>query len=232
MLQRPLAWLMARRTLCGAVVSLLCVLAVPAHAAGLTGDSVTAQLLSPNGVLIDPTPVDLSDTRMVGAGIEISAGDGSNVGGFMLTGAGGVQEAIDFDAFTISLRILAGDVNAGGAPVTGYAGGGKYVFSDLDIAGSTIIGISVSAAGSDITNLAALDAANWITLDNDHQISVMLDDIVFVDKAGTDFADVTIRLLVSDVQPPNPAPEPGSLALAGLALASLGVASRRRTRQG
>ncbi len=218
----------AWRLLHAAVLTLGSALAIPAHAT-LIGDSVTAQLLSPNGITpgLDPNPVSLSDTvTVVSPGIEISAGNGTNIGGFMLTGVPDTtKEFIDFRASSIVLRILAGDV-VGGVPVTGYASGGKYVFSDLDFLGGTITGITFSASDADIANLAGL-GGNWITLDGLDTIAVMLDQIQFVDKAGTDFADITINLQTGQGSPP-PLPEPSSLALFGLSLSTLWLIRRKR----
>ena len=164
-----------------------------AHA-GLAGDSVTATLNSPNGLLSDATPISLSDTVTVSGTVEISAGNGTNIGSFMLTGVSGgntIPEFIDFQDASIQLRVMAGD-SAGGVPVTGYASGAKYIFSGLDFAGGTITGVNVVGSSADISNFGSL--SSWGTLDNAHQISFAIDAIQFVDKPGADFADITINL--------------------------------------
>ncbi len=214
--------LMARQALCASLVSLLCLAAAPANAT-LIGDSVTAQLVSPGGLLSDPTPINLSDTvTAVSPGIEIAAGNGTNIGGFMLTGVG-VQESIDFQDFSIVLRLLAGD--PAHPDLTGYAAGAKYVFSGLNLSGGeTITGVSLTAV-----SIANLNQA-WVSLDNPNQISFALDLLQFVVPAsGTTFGDVTINIAHRLVTPPT-VPEPASLLLAGEALLGLWQTGRRRPR--
>lgn len=216
-----------RQFLGGAFVALLFMLGAPAQALpSLIGDSVTAQLLSTlNGVNAVDT------VTVVDPGVEISPGDGSHIGDFLLTGAT-EQESIDFGAFTITLRILSGALDNNGVPVTGWAAGAEYIFSSLDIAGSTIDSINVAASSAQIANLAQLTAQNWITLDNPNQVTLLLSNIQFVTPAnGTTFADVTITLHTNQTGPPT-VPEPNSMVLAGLALALLWRTSRRRATRG
>ncbi len=211
----------ARLAHCASLVSLLCLAAAPAHA-DLIGDSVTATLSSPNGLLSSITPINLTDTvTVVTPGIEIAAGNGTNIGGFMLTGVG-VQESIDFQEFSIVLRLLAGD--PAHPDQTGYAAGAKYVFSDLNLSGGeTITGVSLTAVS--IANLNQ----GWVTLDNPNQISFALDQIQFVmPAAGTTFGDVTISFAHGVVAPT--VPEPASLLLAGVALLGLWQTGRGRSR--
>lgn len=214
---------LTQRACAVAAMTLLGALTAPAHAT-LIGDLVTATLTSPNGLLSDPTPINLSDTvTALSPAIEIAAGNGTNIGGFMLTGVG-VQESIDFQSFSIVLRLLAGDP---AFPIaTGYAPGAKYVFSGLNLSGGeTITGVSLTAVS--IANLNQ----SWATLDNPNQISFALDQIQFlVPTSGTTFGDVTISFAHSVVNNPPSVPEPGSLLLAGVALLGLWQTGRGRKR--
>jgi hypothetical protein len=178
--------------------------------AGLLGTSVTATLSSPNGVIGDPTPLLFSDTLSVGAGTEISAGNGTAIGGFMLP-----AEFIDLADSSIQVRVAAGSVLPNGALVTGYENPARYTFSALNPLGETITGISVTVGANEIANLAALSAANWIQLLNPHTISMELDPILFVDPgtgSSNAFADVTIALSFQPNQI-NQTPEPSTLLL-------------------
>jgi hypothetical protein len=200
---------------------------VPAHAApSLIGTTVNAQVLAP------ALSADFSNLNIaVTAAVEISAGDGSAIGnGFLLTGVfngGNLPEQVDFDALTISLRILAGDP---GPPLnTGAGAGAKWLFSGLDIAGFDIIGAAITA-NSGFSNFAS----NWLSFDDATDIvTLAIDTMAFTAGTGGNsaFGELTITLNTRAItEPPNPPlPEPGSIALACVALLSLWATRRRQT---
>jgi hypothetical protein len=191
------------------------------QAAGLVGDAVQITLDSPNGITGDTSPVNLVDMATVlSPGQEVAAGDGSNVGSFMLPG-----EFIDFDAYTITVRIGTGAVDTRGQ-FPGYGADAVYLFEDLDIAGEIIIGASITA-NSGFSNF---DAA-WLQMLGPDALSLALDTMLFspgLPDAQT-FGELTITLLTR-VDENNHVPEPGSLLLAGLALAALRFGGRRAAR--
>ena len=242
MIRKATTLQLARRCVLPIAIALSLV-AAPAANATLIGDSVTATLSSPNGIVGDSTPINESDTVSVGGGIEISAGDGSNIGNWMLPGGGSLglpldSEFIDFQASSILVRVVSGSAGSGPngdiAPfVTGYETGAQYIFSGLNDSVGTITGISfavadASAGQSAIVNLATLPS-DWIKRVDANTISLALDQLEFFDRGnGTsnNFADITVNLIVQ--QPPTPAPEPGSLALLGAGVWVLFVTRRRR----
>ncbi len=214
----PLRYFFLARLTAGLFLASSLLLAGMPAQASLIGDSVTAQLLSPNGITSDPSPINLSDTVTVGSGVEISAGDGSNIGGpttvgtitdcCMLTGAT-ASEFIDFQADQILVQILAGDTDQSGNLITGYASGAQYILSSLDYIGGVITGITVNTSG--FINPSALA----VTLVDPNTISLNLDTVEIAPPAsGTAFGDVTIGLQVRLTEPPPPTvPEPSTLLL-------------------
>jgi hypothetical protein len=124
------------------------------------------------------------------------------------------------------MRILAGNISSGNL-VTGFGSGAEWVFSNLNPTNETITGInfSVGAGQASTPPTVLFDQVNDL-------ISVSLDNIVFEPSPtgqSNAFADVTINLVTSPTGPPN-IPEPGSIWLVGLALASA-VGARRFTRR-
>lgn len=211
--------------------------ALPA-AASLVGSSLTVTLNSPNGFDQggpggqDPTPILLTDNVTVGGGVEISAGNGTNIGGFMITGAdptgANLPEFIDIASTSISVRVLEGRPPPFGGG-TGYEAQARYVFSGFDFGvGTTLVGATL-ANGGGFSNYSA----SWLSFDAvTSSVSLALDTMLFSEIAGSNFGALTINLQTRQGPGPDPdpgtVPEPGTLALAGLAFAGLAAASRRR----
>jgi len=214
----------AWRTLAGAL-ALAGLLAAPAQAALVS--PLTLSLVSPGGVTTDGVNilpfVTLSDS--VDPAVGIVAGDGSNIGGFMLPG-----ESIGFLGNSIMLHVAAGAALANGDLTSGYLGAGgahaRYQFDDLQIAGQTIVGYTLSMLG--------VASGGHVDLGGAHSLSLWLDDLVFApNPLGESFAggDFRIDLLTRPVvQPPdNGVPEPAGWALVAVALVALRLVPRRRT---
>lgn len=189
----------------------------PAHAS-LVGTTVDVTFDSPND-----GPFTASNTGvLVGAGVEITAGDGSDVGDNAMLPGAGVSEFIDIGDFSITLRLLAGD--SGPPPITGWGTNARYIFSGLGIAGFDIVGVTATSLFG-ITNFDS----SWASFDSPSQVSFRVDLVEFAAGVGgvSAYGDVSLTLQTR----PNgggTVPEPGSLALVAMAMLSLWGASRRR----
>jgi len=185
---------------------------------------VQVQLLAPGGSVQDATPINASESAAVATGIAPLSGD---VGAKMLD-----DEFIQFDGNSIKIRLEAGD-DSTGIFRTGYLGDGiehaRYVFGDLNISGFTIVGVLASAfdgfANGGSTGLAGPGPAqDFVHLLDAHTVSFDLDELLF-DPAHTfngvyRYMDVRLDLQTRP-NTGNPVPEPGSLALALLAMGLL-----------
>lgn len=187
--------------------------AVPVQAAGLSGDQVGVQLDLPGGISGDPTPLNFSDLVLVGAGAEIAAGDGTNIGGFMLSNAQAISEFVDIGEFTINLRLLSGDPND--ESLLGFGAGARYLFEDLDIVDKIILGGTLTSLGG-ISNFSA----SWLSFNGSDGFELAIDSIALSDRGQGigRYGDLQISLITRDRDPTNPVPAPASLLLAASAL--------------
>jgi hypothetical protein len=235
-------------------------LALSSHAAlaaGLSG-SVTVNLIAPGGLTIDgggpatdTTPINLSDTVTVSPGsIEVSAGDGTLIGGMLLTSptpivssiplyASVSSELIDFNGSSIFVRLLSGSIDENtNVSTTGYLGLGgshaRYEFTNLNVPGELITGLSYlvgdnfgTSANTGLTNLGSLPAS-FIRLTSAHSIAIDLDGLQFADRgqgSGGNYAEFRIDLQTS----PVPEADASLMALFGLGLGGLFIARRKTT---
>ena len=201
-----------------AALVLVAASAAPGWAATIgIGDAITVQLIDHG--FGDPDPAIVNTT--VSAGLEVSEGDGSDIGsGLMLDG-----EYIDVAATSIVFSIHGGGIDAAaGGTTTGYGPGARYVISGLvDPALGEITGVSLLF--EDVVGVTlgaeALFSAHSVTLYID-TLGILFDGF---DNLGT----VTMNLTIRDITDPGPipAPEPGTLRLRGSGVAA--AWTRRRS---
>lgn len=201
-----------------------------AQAASFSGP-VTVSLIAPGGATSDggatlnSGPIDF--VQSIGPAGTILPGDGTDIGGYMLS-----LESITLSGTSLLVQVAEGSSDG----TTGYLGAGgqhaRYVFDDLNVAGSTITGLTFTAtdnfgAGSfvGISNLAAFTAGNGIQLSSPHSVVLALDQIHFADRGqgeSNNFATFRIDLQTA------PVPEPATAALAILGLAAMSMSRQLR----
>ncbi|MBB4842246.1 hypothetical protein HNP55_000741 [Paucibacter oligotrophus] len=198
---------------------------------------VTISLLSPGGLVGDPGNTINTFDQVSGAdGLKLAPGDGSNIGGWMLS-----LEQISFQNQSIQIRIGVGAVLNEGLPneqwVTGYLGNSsghaRYQFNNLSLTGKTIVGLSVSDKDGFLsTGFSGLQSpgtpSSYVHLLSGNSFSVDLDSLVFKNR-GTGqsgaYADISVNLITQAV------PEPASafLLLGGGLLLAAGLGKRLNT---
>lgn len=175
---------------------------------GLASASLIGQTIGIR--LTDGAALDLADAVLVGAGAEITPGDGSGVGSVLLP-----NESIDVGAFLIELVLEEGASDG----TTGLPAGSRYVFSSLDFGDPLAIVAGVSVTLENVTGVA-LGSQVFFT---DRSVTLYVDTLQIGDLPGAiDIGRVALSLEIVLV------PEPGTLALLGLGLASLAGARRMR----
>jgi hypothetical protein len=194
---------------------------VPAHA-DLLGP-VTVSLIAPGGIIDDETPLSFEQIVADPAG-GIAAGDGGDIGEFMLPG-----EEIRFEGQSILLHVAAGGDDNGDL-VTGYLGlpgdPARYVFSGLQVPGQVIVGLEVYAFdGYGTSGTSGVLGGIGVTRAGPDTVIFRLDELVFADR-GTGSGDAYGEFRIDLVTIPVPEPATTALMLAGLSM--LGAALRRR----
>ena len=198
---------------------------------------VTISLLSPGGLVGDPSNTVNSFDQVSGAdGLKLSPGDGSNIGGWLLS-----LEQISFQNQSVNLRIGVGAVLNEGLPneqwVTGYLGNSsghaRYQFSNLTLTGKTIVGLSVTDKDGFLSTgfsglLTPNTPSSYVHLLSGNSFSVDLDSLVFKNRGNGQsggYADINVNLITQAV------PEPASalLFLGGGLLLAAGLRKRQGT---
>lgn len=200
-----------------------------AQAASFSGP-VTVSLIAPGGATSDGgvtlTGGPVNVTQSIGPDGTILPGDGA-IGGYMLS-----PESITLSGTSLLVKVAEGSSDG----TTGYLGASgqhaRYVFDDLNVAGSTITGLTFTAtdnfgAGSfvGISNLAAFTAGNGIQLTSPHSVVLALDLIHFADRGqgeSNNFANFRIDLKTA------PVPEPATAALTIIGLVAMGMSLQLR----
>lgn len=176
-------------------VLLACLALPPVAGAVLQGTAEVRLHEEPGG------PLDVTDGIAIGAGPEITPGDGSAIGALLLPG-----ESIDLGGFAIALAVEEGASDG----ATGYPPGTRFTFGALDF-GDPQLGIAgVSLA---LDNATLDPAAVAFTRDS---VTLFVDTLAIGEIPGAvDVAVVTLLLDVQDL-PEADAAFAGPLALAAL----------------
>lgn len=176
----------------GTLVALLCATAADAS---LVGSALVR--------LTDGAALDASDTVAIGAGVEISAGDGSNIGAVLLP-----SESLDLGALQIEIFLEEGAVDG----TTGYPAGTEIVFSNLDFGDPPFEIVDV---GVEVVNISGIALGSGIAFTAD-SVSVRVDTPLIGEIPGAiDVGTIRLMLII------EPVPEAGDASLALVALTAL-----------
>lgn len=205
--------------------SALLLSAVPAQAA--LNAPATVSLLAPGGVIGNSAPISF-EQGVVNLAAGIVAGDGSDIGDFMLPG-----EAIRFEGQSILLHVAAGG-ESNGDLVTGFLGlageSARYAFSGLQVPGQVIVGLQAYAFdGYATSGTSGVISGMNAFLAGPQRVVFTLDELVFADR-GTGSADAYGEFRIDLVTVPVPEPASFLFMLAGLAMVGA-VLRRRHARQ-
>lgn len=190
-------------------------------------DTITVELIAPNGVESDPTAFGLSQPAPLATGVlAMNLGGSGEISGFMLD-----NEQIAFSGNSILIRVAAG---SGDGLNPGYGDGAHYLLTGLAVAGETITGMTVygfdgySTLGPATGLAVGVIPGSLVQLGaGAHSISFNLDNALTLRDRGNggslNYAEFRIDLQT------QPVPEPGSwlMMLAGLGGLAGGLARRR-----
>lgn len=190
-------------------------------------DTISIELIAPNGIESDPTAFTYSQAAPLATGVlAMNLGGSGDISGFMLD-----NEQITFSGNSILIRVAAGSQD-GLNP--GYGDDARYLLTGLAVAGETITGMAVygfdgySTVGPATGLAVGLVPGSLVHLGADaHSISFDLDNaLTFRDRGlggSLNYAEFRIDLQT------QPVPEPGSwlMMLAGLGGVA-GLLARRR----
>jgi hypothetical protein len=210
------------RILAGVLVAMGVLESGAAHA-NLIGDTVDITLASP----VDSINLTDSNVTVVDPGKEIQTGDNSVIGGDGSAGSSPMlsEEFLDIQADRIILQLEAGGVDGNENLLTGYAPGAYWQIAGLDFAGGTITGFDLF-----LTGISNFTAANDIIFSGGNTFKIFISNLFIANSnTGIDVGQIELRLLTNGTQPPS-VPEPGTLALLGLGLATFAGVRRRRPR--
>lgn len=205
----------------------LAALAVATPAQADLADTISVELIAPNGIESDPADFTLSQAAPLPTGVlAMNLGGAGDISAFMLN-----DEQITFSGNSILIRVAAGSVN-GQNP--GYGDGAHYLLTGLAVPGEAITGFTVygfdgySTTGPDTGLALGVVPASLVHLGaGAHSISFDLHNALTLRDRGAggslNYAEFRIDLQT------QPVPEPSQwlMMLAGLGSVA-GVLARRR----
>lgn len=219
-----------KRAAVTAVVAALSSLVVATSARADLLDTISVELIAPNGTEIDPSAFTLSQAAPLSTGVLAeNLGGSGDISGFLLD-----DEQITFSGNSILIRVGAASEN-GLNP--GYGDGAHYLLTGLAVAGETITGMTVygfdgySTLGPATGLAVAVIPGSLVHLGaGAHSISFDLDNaLTFRDRGNggsLNYAEFRIDLQT------QPVPEPANwlMLLAGLG-GLAGALGRRRAQR-
>ncbi len=184
-------------------------------ASAILGGQAEATLIGQNVTIEFLEGADnFTDVVTVGAGSEISFGDGTNIGDAIL---------LDFESIDIGAASISYDIQGGGPPhstpgfsTTGFGPDARFVFSNLTLPSPS----QISAVNIVLSNVIGVLLGTEVSFTDD-SVTLFVGTLGIGEVGGPDLGNIRLDLTFTPIN--GPVPEPSLAVLIGIAVAAAAV---------